>query len=77
MDHTHCLDVGVFVQFGRQSVQVRGLAPGRVHYVNFGPATRRDIGQPVSEETVAADDHGVPALQDVGAGGFHGAGAGG
>ena len=77
VDHADGLDPEVFVQFVGQRLKVDRFSPGRIQRDGLRAAAFGDVRQPVPEVTVAADDHGVATLQDIGAARLHAAGAGG
>ena len=77
MNHPHRLDLGVLCQLVGQGLNIHRFPPGRVYHEGLRPAALGDVGQAVAKESVAADDRCVARLQDVGAGGFHGAGSSG
>ena len=77
MDHAYGLKSWVPLEFVFQHLGVNCFAPRGVHHVHGGAAALCDIGQADAEVAVPADKHRVTRLNDVGAGGLHGASAGG
>ena len=74
-DQTHSLDLGMFLKFLFQGLDVYGAAPRAVNSVNVGSAAPSDFGEAVAKETVAANNRSISRLQDVDASGLHCAGA--
>ena len=77
MDYANRFDRAVPLQGAGQDLQVNRIAPCKVQDDHLGTAALGNVAQAVAEEAVAADNHLVTPLQDVGTGGLHGPGAGG
>ena len=77
VDDADGFDRAMFFEFVSQGGDIYGLAPIKVEDEGLGVAALGDVGEAVAKEAVAADDDFVAGFEDVGAGGFHSAGAGG